>query len=70
MTLTHEILGARLQAARQRLCIPRSEAADKLGVSLQYLKEIETGVRQINSLELTQLTRFYCVKMGTLFEDA
>lgn len=54
-----EILGQRLQEAREYLGLSQEAVADQLSVPRASISAMETGRRKVSSLELKQLARLY-----------
>lgn len=59
MALTPKQLGRNMRSARERMGITQAEAAARVGVSTGAISRIESGQRQLSSLELTELADFY-----------
>jgi Zn-dependent peptidase ImmA (M78 family)/transcriptional regulator with XRE-family HTH domain len=59
MALTQKELARRLRAAREALGMTQDDVAHHLGVSRSTVAQIEGGNREVSSLELDQLARFF-----------
>ena len=59
MTITLEQLGQCLRLARENRKITQEEAATVLGVQTSAISRMESGQRQVSTLELTRLAELY-----------
>lgn len=59
MAITPEQIGRSLRLARESRKITQEEAATALGVQVSAISRMETGQRQVSTLELTRLAAFY-----------
>lgn len=69
MAISHEILAARLRAARERAGITQGVAAAALGLPRTALVQIEGANRTVSSLELAKLAELYDVPIDRFFAD-
>ena len=59
MAITPEQIGRSLRLARESRKITQEEAAIALGVQISAISRIESGQRQVSTLELTRLAELY-----------
>lgn len=59
--ITAPELGARLRAAREAVGLSQQQVAERLGLKSHYaVLRMESGARDVTTLELDQLARLYC----------
>ena len=64
--MTPRELGARLAAARHQAGLSQQQVADRLGMRRPAISEIETGERDVKSLELDRFAQLYGVTLEWL----
>jgi transcriptional regulator with XRE-family HTH domain len=61
-------LGNRLRAARERRGLSQQEVAETLNLPRTAITNIESGIREVSTMELTRLADFYHISPASLLE--
>ncbi len=70
MALSQKALGQRLQNARKSVSLTQQEAADHVKITREALALIESGARNITSLEISRLAHLYGRSLSSLLLEA
>lgn len=62
-------LGERVRLARRRKGLTQDDLAQSVGLDRTAINKLETGVRKISALELSDIARVLGVRMSSFFED-
>lgn len=52
------LIGKRIKASRKKARITQAQLAEKLGISVAYMSQIETGKTKISLSRLAQIAKF------------
>ncbi len=69
MAITDETIGARLQEARKAVGFTQTEVAEKIGLAVSTISEIEHGKRRVSEVELYEFARLYVRPLDFFLED-
>lgn len=69
MTLTSSVLGNRLRQARVNAGFTQEEAADAIELQRTALLQIESGNRNVSSIELFRLAKLYNIEVSSLLAE-
>src|ERR1700678_396941 len=61
-------LGSNLRAARERRGLSQQDVADSLGLPRTSVTNIESGNREVSTLELSRLASLYRISPGSLLD--
>lgn len=59
MSLTYELIGQRLKAAREQLGLKQNQVGEYLNVKREIISYYETGARPIDTITLSKLSNLY-----------
>ena len=65
MTVDYKQIGKRIRIARRKVNITQAELAEKLGVSIGYISQIERGITKANLITLDDLCD--CIKCDLIY---